>query len=217
MNVCQTFLLALAALLTACQSPSVDLDARNAEARDYFYQRQIDHNREQHRQLQTALDQAPCAVLRHHICSIGDAPFSTPVPTVQLSKAELTQVKEILRRAEPCSTPYRPNVVPDSYEQYSLNDRGEVISTGSFPASDLTYKVPPTFLLTLSSKDGRALWYDLHLCRLCRQSEAAAPEHALDELQLPDADFAALFALPAFRGFISHLPDEWQARIRPRE
>ncbi len=213
MNRCRTFLLALAATLAACQSTRVDLNERNAEYRDYAYLWTIERNREQHRQLQSALAQDSRAMLWHHNCSIGDARITAPIPTVQLSKAELAQVKEILHRAEPCTSPYRPNVVPDSYEHYSLDNQGEVIATGSFPASDLTYKVPPTFLLTLYSRDSKVHLYDLHLCRICRKSEAASPEHALDELQLPDTDFDALFSLPSFRGFVSHLPDEWQARF----
>ena len=217
MTLCRTFLLVLVATLAACQSARVDLNERNAQYRDSAYQQAIERNREQHRQLQSALAQAPRAMLRHHNCSIGDARITSPIPTVQLSKAELARVKEILHRAEPCTSPYRPNVVPDSYEHYSLDNQGEVIATGSFPASDLTYKVPPTFLLTFYSRDSKVHLYNLHLCRICRKSEAAAPEHALDELQLPDADFDALFSLPSFRGFVSHLPDEWQNRIRRKQ
>lgn len=210
MTLCRTFLLVLIATLAACQSARVDLNERNAQYRDTAYLWTIERNREQHRQLQSALAQDSRAMLRHHNCSIGDARITSPIPTVQLSKAELARVKEILHRAEPCTSPYRPNVVPDSYEHYSLDNQGEVIATGSFPASDLTYKVPPTFLLTFYSRDSKVHLYNLHLCRICRKSEAAAPEHALDELQLPDTDFDALFSLPSFRGFVSHLPDEWQ-------
>jgi hypothetical protein len=217
MTRCRTFLLALAATLAACQSARVDIAELNAEYRDYAYLWTIERNREQHRQLQSALAQDSRAMLWHHNCSIGDARITAPIPTVQLSKAELARVKEILHRAEPCTSPYRPNVVPDSYEHYSLDNQGEVIATGSFPASDLTYKVPPTFLLTFYSRDSKVHPYDLHLCRIRRKSEAAAPEHALDELQLPDTDFDALFSLPSFRGFVSHLPDEWQARFCTRK
>lgn len=217
MTLCRTFLLVLIATLAACQSARVDLNKRNAQYRDTAYLWTIERNREQHRQLQSALAQDSRAMLRHHNCSIGDARITSPIPTVQLSKAELARVKEILHRAEPCTSPYRPNVVPDSYEHYSLDNQGEVIATGSFPASDLTYKVPPTFLLTFYSRDSKVHLYNLHLCRICRKSEAAAPEHALDELQLPDTDFDALFSLPSFRGFVSHLPDEWQNRIRRKQ
>lgn len=213
MTLCRTFLLVLVATLAACQSVRVDIDELNAQYRDTAYLWTIERNREQHRQLQSALAQDSRAMLRHHNCSIGDARITAPIPTVQLSKAELARVIEILLRAEPCTSPYRPNVVPDSYEHYSLDNQGEVITIGSFPASELTYKVPPTFLLSLYSKDGKVHLYNLHLCRLCRKSEAAAPEHALDELQLPDADFDALFSLPSFREFVSHLPDEWQNRF----
>lgn len=217
MTLCRTFLLVLVATLAACQSARVDLNERNAQYRDTAYLWTIERNREQHRQLQSALAQDSRAMLRHHNCCIGDARITSPIPTVQLSKAELARVKEILHRAEPCTSPYRPNVVPDSYEHYSLDNQGEVIATGSFPASDLTYKVPPTFLLTFYSRDSKIHLYNLHLCRICRKSEAAAPEHALDELQLPDTDFDALFSLPSFRGFVSHLPDEWQNRIRRKQ
>ena len=213
MTLCRTFLLGSAALLAACQSASVDMNALNAQYRDTAYLWTIERNREQHRQLRSALAQDSRAMLRHHNCSIGDARITAPIPTVQLSKAELTRVKEILLRAKPCTSPFRPNVVPDSYEHYSFNNQGDVITTGSFPASDLTYKVPPTFLLTFYSRDSKVHLYNLHLCRLCRKSEAAAPEHALDELQLPDADFNVLFSLPSFRRFVSHLPDEWQNRF----
>lgn len=213
MTLCRTFLLGSAALLAACQSASVDMNTLNAQYRNTAYLQAIERNREQHQQLQTALTQAPRALLRHHSCSIGDMRITAPIPTVQLSKAELTRVKEILLRAKPCTSPFRPNVVPDSYEHYSFNNQGDVITTGSFPASELTYKVPPTFLLTLYSGDGKVHLYNLHLCRLCRESEAAAPEHALDEILLSDADFNVLFSLPSFRRFVSHLPDEWQNRF----
>lgn len=119
---CRTFLLALAAALAACQSARVYIAELNAQYRDSAYQQTIERKREQHRQLQTALAQAPRAMLRHHNCSIGDARITAPIPTVQLTKAELTRAKEILLRAEPCTSPYRPNVVPDSYEHYSLGD-----------------------------------------------------------------------------------------------
>lgn len=105
MTRCRTFLLALAAALAACQSARVDIAELNAQYRDSAYQQTIERNREQHRQLQTALAQAPRAMLRHHNCSIGDARITAPIPTVQLTKAELTRAKEILLRAEPCTSP----------------------------------------------------------------------------------------------------------------
>ena len=95
MTLCRTFLLVLVATLAACQSARVDLNERNAQYRDYAYLWTIERNREQHRQLQAALAQAPRAMLRHHNCSIGDARITAPIPTVQLTKAELTRAKEI--------------------------------------------------------------------------------------------------------------------------
>ena len=101
MTRCRAFLLALVAPLAACQSARVDIDELNPQYRDTANLWTIERNREQHRKLQSALAQDSRAMLRHHNCSIGDARITSPIPTVQLSKAELARVKEILHRAEP--------------------------------------------------------------------------------------------------------------------
>lgn len=105
MTRCRTFLLVLVATLAACQSARVDIDELNAQYRDTAYLWTIERNREQHRQLQSALAQDSRAMLWHHNCSIGDARITAPIPTMQLSKEELARVKEILHRAEPCTSP----------------------------------------------------------------------------------------------------------------
>lgn len=86
MTLCRTFLLVLVATLAACQSARVDLNERNAQYRDTAYLWTIERNREQHRQLQSALAQDSRAMLRHHNCSIGDARITSRFPPCNSAK-----------------------------------------------------------------------------------------------------------------------------------